>query len=59
MTLRESLATLRRFAADQSGANAVEYALLVAAICIAILAMVESMRDKLIAVFTNVSAIFS
>jgi pilus assembly protein Flp/PilA len=43
----------RRFAADQSGATAVEYALLAGIIALGIIASVGGLRDGLNTIFNN------
>lgn len=55
----QSLAlTARRFAADSSGATAVEYGLLVAAIALAIVAIVYEIGDSVRGMFENASGIY-
>lgn len=51
-------AAVHRFAADNSGATAIEYGLLVALILLAILAAVSQVSDGLNAVFGTLSADF-
>ena len=46
---------LTRFAADQSGATSIEYALLAAGISLAIITAVQSIGPKLSGTFTSVS----
>jgi pilus assembly protein Flp/PilA len=52
-------AASRRFAADNSGATAIEYGLLLALILLAILAAVSQVSDGLNAVFGRLSADFN
>ena len=55
----QSLAlTARRFAADSSGATAVEYGLLVAAIALAIVALVFEIGGSVSAMFEQAVGIF-
>ena len=51
--------TVRRFAADDSGATAVEYGLLVAFIALAIVVAVSQVGTKISAVFDSLSASLS
>ena len=55
----QSLAlTARRFAADTSGATAVEYGLLVAAIALAIVALVYEIGDSVRGMFEKAAGIY-
>lgn len=55
----QSLAlTARRFAADSSGATAVEYGLLVAAIALAIVALVFEIGDGVRGMFEKAAGIY-
>ncbi len=55
MMLASRLRThLRAFAADESGASVIEYALIAAATCIAIAALIFQIGDKLEADFQEV-----
>jgi pilus assembly protein Flp/PilA len=55
----QSLAlTARRFAADSSGATAVEYGLLVAAIALAIVALVFEIGDSVKSMFDKAAGIY-
>ena len=47
---------LVRFRRDQSGATAIEYALLVAGISIAIVAVVNGIGPKLSSIFSSISS---
>jgi Flp pilus assembly pilin Flp len=49
--------TARRFAADSSGASAVEYAVLVAAIALAIVALVFQIGDSVTGLFEKAEGI--
>ena len=51
----ELSARIRKFAADTSGATAIEYVLIVAGIAIAIVVAVGLLGTKLDAVFTNIA----
>ena len=51
----ELSARIRKFAADTSGATAIEYALIAAGIAIAIITAVGLLGTKLDAVFTNIA----
>ena len=53
--LVELLAKIRKFAADTSGATAIEYGLIAAGIAIAIVVAVGLLGTKLDAVFTNIA----
>lgn len=44
---------LRRFAADESGATAIEYGLIAAGISVAIITVVQGLGTKLNTTFTN------
>jgi pilus assembly protein Flp/PilA len=46
---------LRRFAADSSGATAIEYGLIAAGIAVAIIAVVNGVGSKLNTAFTGIS----
>lgn len=48
----------RRFAADNSGASAVEYAVLVAAIALAIVALVFQIGDSVTGLFEKAEGIY-
>lgn len=48
----------RRFTRDQSGATAIEYALIAGSIGIVIVASVASVGDELVNIFTAVAGIF-
>ncbi len=48
----------RRFIRDQSGATAIEYALIAGSIGIVIVASVASVGDELVNIFTAVAGIF-
>jgi pilus assembly protein Flp/PilA len=48
-------ALLRRFAADQSGATAIEYGLIAAGISVAIIAVVNGLGTSLNAKFKSIS----
>jgi pilus assembly protein Flp/PilA len=50
--------TARRFAADTSGATAVEYGLLVAAIALAIVALVYEIGDSVRGMFEKAEGIY-
>ena len=50
MRLRKARQTLRRFAADDSGTTAIEYAIIAGGITLAIIAIVTTLGD---AVFVN------
>lgn len=50
--------TARRFAADRTGASAVEYALLVAAIALAIVALVYQIGDSVTGLFEQAEGIY-
>jgi pilus assembly protein Flp/PilA len=45
---------LRRFAADESGATAIEYGLIAAGISVAIITVVQGLGTKLNTTFTNI-----
>lgn len=47
--------TLRKFAADESGATAIEYGLIAAGISVAIIAAVQGLGGKLKTTFNNVN----
>ena len=49
--------TARRFAADSSGASAVEYAVLIAAIALAIVALVYQIGDNVTGLFEKAEGI--
>jgi len=51
--------TVRRFAADDSGATAVEYGLLVAFIALAIVVAVNQLGARIAAIFNSLSASLS
>ena len=53
--LVELLAKIRKFAADTSGATAIEYGLIAGGIAIAIVVTVGLLGTKLDAVFTNIA----
>jgi pilus assembly protein Flp/PilA len=60
MTPIETLVrTARQFAADSSGASAVEYGLLIAAIALAIVALVYEIGDSVKAMFEAVERLFT
>ena len=46
---------LKRFAADQSGATAIEYGLIAAGIAVAIITVVQGLGTKLSNVFRNIT----
>ena len=48
--------TLKRFAADDSGATAIEYGLIAAGIALAIITVVNGLGSKLNAKFGSISA---
>ena len=50
------LALLTRFAADESGATAIEYGLIASGIALAIIPVVNSLGVKLAAKFTSISS---
>jgi Flp pilus assembly pilin Flp len=50
--------TARRFAADNSGASAVEYAILVAALALAISALVYQIGDKVTGLIEKAEGIY-
>jgi Flp pilus assembly pilin Flp len=50
--------TARRFAADSSGASAIEYAVLIASIALAIAALVFEIGGKVNAMFEQAEGIF-
>jgi pilus assembly protein Flp/PilA len=50
--------TAERFYADESGATAIEYAMIASSIGVAVAATVYVLGDKVKALFTNVSNIF-
>jgi Flp pilus assembly pilin Flp len=50
--------TARRFAADNSGASAVEYAVLVAALALAISALVYQIGDKVTGLIEKAEGIY-
>lgn len=57
--MQRSLAlTARRFAADNSGASAVEYAVLIAAIALAIVALVYQIGDSVTGLFEKAEGIY-
>ena len=47
---------LRRFAADESGATAIEYGLIASGIAVAIITVVQGVGSKLNGTFANVKA---
>jgi pilus assembly protein Flp/PilA len=47
---------LKRFSEDESGATAIEYALIAAGIAVAIIAAVQGLGTKLTAVFDNTAS---
>jgi pilus assembly protein Flp/PilA len=50
------MSTFQRFVRDQSGATAIEYGLIAAGISVAIIAVVNSLGDKLTNTFSNVTS---
>jgi len=50
---------LRRFCADESGATAIEYAMIASGIAVAIMTMVYTLGGKVKTLFTTVSGMFS
>jgi pilus assembly protein Flp/PilA len=56
--VRRLALTARRFAGDSSGATAVEYGLLVAAIALAIVALVFEIGDSVRGMFEKVVGIY-
>jgi pilus assembly protein Flp/PilA len=46
---------IKRFLKDESGATAIEYGLIAAGISVGIIAVVQSLGDKLVTTFTSVS----
>jgi pilus assembly protein Flp/PilA len=51
----EMLSLCKRFAADESGATAIEYGLIAAGISVAIITVVKGVGTKLSSTFTSVS----
>ena len=49
---------LKRFCADESGATAIEYAMLASGVGVAISAAVYTLGDRVKDLFTNVSGLF-
>ncbi len=45
----------KRFFADESGSNAIEYGLIASLIAVAIIAAVDTVGDELITLFTTIS----
>lgn len=54
--LSEMMSTIRRFAADESGATAIEYGLIAAGIALAIIAVVNGLGAKLNTKFVAVNS---
>jgi pilus assembly protein Flp/PilA len=50
---------LKRFCADESGATAIEYAMIASGIAVAIMTMVYTLGGKVKTLFTTVSGMFS
>ena len=50
---------LKRFCVDESGATAIEYAMIASGIAVAIMTMVYTLGGKVKALFTTVSGMFS
>ena len=50
---------LKRFIKDERGLEASEYALLLALICIALVAAIGLLKDQIVAVFTRTAAIIT
>jgi pilus assembly protein Flp/PilA len=48
------MVTLKKFAADESGATAIEYGLIAAGIAVAIITVVQGLGTKLTSTFTSV-----
>ena len=46
---------LRAFAADESGATAIEYGLIAALIAVGIIAALSSLRDSVVNLYTTIS----
>ena len=60
MTSRTSIdETIRRFAADRSGATAIEYGLLLTLIALAIVFAVNAVGGKIAAIFDSITAFFT
>jgi pilus assembly protein Flp/PilA len=55
LILRDMIAKLRQFLADESGATAIEYGLIAAGIAAAIIAVVNGLGTKLNTKFTSIS----
>jgi pilus assembly protein Flp/PilA len=55
LILRDMIAKLRQFLADESGATAIEYGLIAAGIAVAIIAVVNGLGTKLNTKFTSIS----
>ena len=53
--MEQAMSKLQRFIFDQSGATAIEYALIAGSISIVIVAAVNGIGSKLNSTFTNVS----
>jgi pilus assembly protein Flp/PilA len=49
---------LKRFCADESGATAIEYAMIASGIGVVLSTVVYTLRDKVKALFTTVSGMF-
>lgn len=47
---------IKRFIKDESGATAIEYALIAALIAVALVASLQGVRDALIATFESITA---
>lgn len=56
--LRRLASTARRFAADSSGTSAVEYAVLIAVIALAIVALVFQIGDSVTGMFEQAEGIY-
>ena len=50
---------LKRFCVDESGATAIEYAMIASGIAVAIMTMVYTLGGKVKSLFTTVSGMFS
>ncbi len=57
--MKDSIAVIQRFLADESGPTAVEYAVMVGLIVVAIIAVVTAMSKRVSGTFSTVSSTLS